>query len=206
MSKIKKYNLEIMTLIFAIVVIISIMNWSGLSFIQRMTIGYIVLYTLHEWEESRFPGGFYQIFFKQFKIDWSIGEENMHFPVAVYLLIISILPMMFDKIIVLAFIPLMIAFFEGIIHTVGVILHQLKKPYTPGMITAWIMFVYSIIMVTKLNEQYEIGLFTWLLGIVLTVASFACMESRFLNTVGITMSQFRNTMKDYVLGRIKKSK
>ncbi len=204
MNKVIKYNLEIMSSIFMIIVAIGLFNWSELSVLRQMTIIFMILYTLHEWEESRFPGGFYRIFFSKCTIDPNISEEKMHLPVAIYLLVILLVPFIFDSIVIFALVPLLLALFEGFIHTAGIIIHQLKKPYSPGMITAWIMFVYAIIMIRRLNEQLELGAADWIFGIVFTIVSFFIMETRFMKGVGITIKEFQTNMRNHMLNRIKK--
>ncbi len=203
MNKIIKYNLEIMSCIFAVIIAIGLLNWGELSVLRQMTLVFMVLYTFHEWEESRFPGGFYRIFFSKCTIDPNVSEERMHLPVAVYLLIILLLPFTFDKIAVFALVPLLLALFEGFIHTAGIVIHQLKKPYSPGMITAWLMFGYAVIMIRRLNAELNMGAANWLAGIVLTAVSFAIMETRFMKGVGITVKEFQTNMRNYMLSRIK---
>ncbi len=192
-----------MSCIFAVVIVLGVMNWSELSLLRQMTIVFMVLYTLHEWEESRFPGGFYRIFFSKCTIDPNVSEEKMHLPVAIYLLIILLVPFMFDEIVVFALVPLVLALFEGFIHTAGIVIHQLKKPYSPGMITAWIMFAYAIIMIRTLNAQMDMSAMKWILGVVLTALSFFIMETRFMKGVGITIKEFQTNMRNHMLNRIK---
>ena len=206
MKRIIKYNLEIMSAIFAVIVIVSAIHWNEFSLLRQMTVIFMMLYTLHEWEESRFPGGFYRIFFSKCTIDPNVSEERMHLPVAVYLLIILLAPFVFDAVPALALVPLILALFEGFIHTAGIVIHQLKKPYSPGMITAWIMFGYAIVMIKRLNAEISIGASEWILGVVLTVVSFAVMELNFMKSVGITIKEFQTTMREHILSRIKASK
>ncbi len=206
MNKIVKYNLEIMSSIFVIMIAISVFNWSDLSILRQMTVIFMILYTLHEWEESKFPGGFYRIFFSKCTIDPTISEERLHLPVAIYLLVILIVPFIFDGIVVFLLVPLLLALFEGFIHTAGIIIHQLKRPYSPGMITAWMMFVYAIFMIRRLNAKFDMGSTTWILGIILTSVSFFIMETRFMKGAGITIKEFQTNMRAYMLGRIRKSK
>ncbi len=203
MNKIIKYNLEIMSCIFAVIIAIGLLNWGELSVLRQMTLVFMVLYTFHEWEESRFPGGFYRIFFSKCTIDPDVSEERMHLPVAVYLLIILLLPFAFDKIAVFALVPLLLALFEGFIHTAGIVIHQLKKPYSPGMLTAWLMFGYAVMMIRRLNAELDMGAANWLAGIVLTAVSFVIMETRFMKGVGITVKEFQTNMRNYMLSRIK---
>ncbi len=160
-----------MTAILAAFMVVGFMNWSELSQLRQMTVIFMLLYTLHEWEESRFPGGFYRIFFSKCTIDPTISEERLHLPVAVYLLVILIIPFIYDNITAFALVPLILALFEGFIHTAGIIIHQLKRPYSPGMITAWLMFAYAIIMIPRLNEELMLNAWSWISGILLTIIS-----------------------------------
>ena len=202
MNKIIKYNLEIMSLIFGIVVFIGLLNWNDYTMIRQMTIVFMVLYTFHEWEESRYPGGFYRIFFSKCTIDPNISEERLHLPVAIYLLIILLVPFVFNHIVIFSLVPLVLALFEGFIHTVGIVIHELKRPYSPGMITAWMMFAYAVYMM----NQLELSSMEWILGIILTVISFVIMETRFMSSAGITIKEFQTNMKNYMLNRIKNKK
>jgi len=97
---------------------------------------------------------------------------------------------------------LLLALFEGFIHTAGIFIHQLKKTYSPGMITAWIMFAYSVYMIPKLDMEYTLSAGTWVLGVVLTILSFFIMETRFLKTVGITIKEFQTSMRNHMMQRL----
>ena len=206
MNRIVKYNLEIMSCIFVVAIIIGLCGWKEISVLRQMTVIFMLLFTLHEWEESRFPGGFYKIFFSKCTIDETVSEEKMHCPVAIYLLIILLCPFIFDGPISIALIPLVLALFEGFIHTAGIVIHQLKKPYSPGMITAWIMFIYAAVMIHRLNMQIELNTMDWILGIVLFLITFLIMETQFVKTVGITIREFQTSMKKYMIGRIKRNR
>ena len=205
MQKMIKYNLEIMSGIFAVIIVGSLLHWHTLSAVRQMTVVFMILYTLHEWEESRYPGGFYRIFFSKCTIDPTVSEEKLHLPVAIYLLIILLVPFLFDDIVVLALVPLLLALFEGFIHTAGVIIHQLKKPYSPGMATAWMMFAYGIFMIRTLSVRMHLGAIDWLMGIALTIISFVLMETRFMKGAGITVKEFQTNMRNHMLSRIKRN-
>ena len=203
MNRVIKYNLEIMSCIFVVIIVTGAMNWEKLSLLRQMSVVFMVLYTLHEWEESRFPGGFYRIFFSKCTIDPNVSEERMHLPVAIYLLSILLVSFTFEGMVVFALVPLVLALFEGFIHTAGIVIHQLKRPYTPGMLTAWIMFVYAVVMIRRLNAELDMSTLKWLCGIMLTIVSFVIMETRFMKGVGITIKEFQTNMRNHMLNRIK---
>ena len=196
-----KYKLEIMTIFLISIVVFNILNWSSISFLIKILTGYIILFILHEWEESRFPGGFYELFFSGFNIETKGKEATLHLPVAIYILIIMILPLIFKNLELLVLVPLILALFEGFIHNAGIFIFKKKKPYTPGLISADIMFVFSIWSIIQLNIQNVFATYEWIIGILLTIIGFIIMETFFLKTVGLTFNKFRKKAMERVLNR-----
>ena len=197
------YNLEILTTVLSIVFGVSLFFWDSLSLAGKALLGFMVLYTFHEWEESRFPGGFYDLFFGGFGIEITASEARMHLPVAIYILIMLLVPFALQQTTFLMLIPLGLGLFEGVIHVAGIKIHKLKKPYTPGMITGLIMFVYSIFIIIQINKVGGLPLWQWIIGFVLAFAGFAVMEKFFLRTVGLSFGDFRKMAMARVLGNKK---
>ena len=195
------HNLEILSTVLAIVVGISLFLWNSLTLAGRALLGFMVLYVLHEWEESRIPGGFYDLFFGGIGIEVKESEARMHLPVAIYLLLMLLIPLAFQQITFLVLIPLGLGLFEGVIHVAGIKIHKLKKPYTPGMITALILFVYSVIVITQINKAGGLPAWQWIVGFILSFAGFAVMQQFFLRTVGLTFGEFRKMAIERVLGK-----
>lgn len=197
------YNLEILTVILAIVCGASLFFWSALTLSGKALLGFMVLYTLHEWEESRFPGGFYDLFFGGFGVKITASEARMHLPVAIYILLMLLVPFAFQQTVFLVLIPLGLSLFEGVIHVAGIKIHRLKRPYTPGMVTGLIMFAYSIFVIVQINLAGGLPVWQWIVGFVCSFVGFAVMEKFFLKTVGLTFSQFRKMAMARVLGNKK---
>ena len=197
------YNLEILTTVLSIVFGVSLFFWDSLSLAGKALLGFMVLYTFHEWEESRFPGGFYDLFFGGFEIEITASEARMHLPVAIYILIMLLVPFALQQTTFLMLIPLGLGLFEGVIHVAGIKIHKLKKPYTPGMITGLIMFAYSIFIIIQINKVGGLPLWQWIIGFVLAFAGFAVMEKFFLRTVGLSFGDFRKMAMTRVLGNRK---
>lgn len=197
------YNLEILTAILTIVFGVSLFFWNGLTVAGKALLGFMVLYTLHEWEESRFPGGFYDLFFGGFGIKITVSEARMHLPVAIYILIMLLVPFALQQATFLVLIPLGLGLFEGVIHVAGIKIHKLRKLYTPGMITGIIMFVYSVFIITQINKAGGLPAWQWIIGFVLAFVGFAVMEQFFLRTVGLTFGDFRKMAMARVLGNRK---
>ena len=89
----KKYNLEMLTLIMFGMVSCCAVFYNQLGLIQRIMIGYMFLFTLHEWEETRFPGGFAKLMAKFFGLEVTQDKENAsHIPVVILLIVITFVP------------------------------------------------------------------------------------------------------------------
>ena len=191
-----KYNLEILTtLMFAFVTIAAIFN-SSPSVTQKFLMAYAFLFTLHEWEENRYPGGFSNIMEgmigKKFSDD---AKELSHIPVIILLLMIHCIPYIFDSIIFLTIIPVFLGIFEGFVHTMGVKLSKSKKFYTPGMFTAYMMLIVSIFAVYYLTSNNMTSVKDYILGFVCMFASFAIMQNRVLAINGISYKDMLNIIK-----------
>ncbi len=191
-----KYNLEILTtLMFAFMTLTTICNLAP-SATQRILMAYVFLFTLHEWEENRYPGGFTNIMEgmigKKFSED---AKELSHIPVMILLLLIHIIPYIFDSIIFLTLIPVFLGIFEGFVHTMGVKLSKAEKFYTPGMITAYMMLIASIFSIYYLTSNNMITGKDCILGFISMFISFAIMQNRVLAINGITYKDMFNIIK-----------
>ncbi len=191
-----KYNLEILTtLMFAFVTITSIFN-SAPSITQKILVAYVFLFTLHEWEENRFPGGFSNIMEgmigKKFSED---AKELSHVPVIILLLLIHIIPYIFDSIVFLTLIPVFLGIFEGFVHTMGVKLSKADRFYTPGMVTAYMQLITSIFTIYYLFSNNIITTKDCMLGFISMFVSFAIMQNRVLAINGITYKDMFNIIK-----------
>ena len=191
-----KYNLEILTiLMFSFVTVVAIFN-AAPSITQKILIAYVFLFTLHEWEENRFPGGFVNIMEgmigKKFSEE---AKELSHIPVIILLLFIHIIPYLFDSVVFLTLIPVFLGVFEGLVHTIGVKLSKAKKFYTPGMVTAYMMLIVSVFNIYYLVTNNMITGKDCLLGIICMFVSFAIMQNRVLAINGISYKDMFNIIK-----------
>lgn len=198
MKKIIRYNLEIFTAILLIFCISAVIFRKDLPLISRLAAGYMFLYMLHEWEEGRIPGGFYDLFFGRVGVEVKGDTNAMHIPAAIMIIVFTALPFFFPGARILIVPPICLSLFEGFIHTLGIKLMQTKKPYTPGMVTAWLMFifaVYSIIVLPPLPAG------TWILGILLLLIEFFTMQASFIHLAGYSYKELIPLFRKNVLGR-----
>ena len=181
----KKYNLEIMTVIFFGTITICAVFGSQLGLIQRIMLGYMFLFTLHEWEETRYPGGFADLMVKFFGVNADADQiAKAHIPVAVLLLVITFVPF-FTQLPLLSLVPVYLGLFETFIHVAGIKIHNMEKPYTPGMVTGILLGITSVIvLVTYSREQLLSGSgYVW--DIPLMIICFAAMQRTVLAIYGL---------------------
>ncbi len=195
-EKIIQFNLEIMSFILGCIVVVCVIGWHDLTLSGKAMVGFMVLYTIHEWEESRFPGGFYDLFFRGVPLKKKPGEDVMHFPVAIYILFMSLIPLIGQGMTFLVLIPLVLGVFEGFIHTAGIFMHHLKKPYTPGLISAWALLIYSVLIIIFIVQSGGLPVWQWILGIAMSIFGYFIMEHFFLKNVGLTFIEFRKAAKN----------
>ena len=181
----KKYNLEIMTVVFFGTITICAVFGSQLGLVRRIMLGYMFLFTLHEWEETRFPGGFADLMVRFFGVEADADKTaKAHIPVAVLLLVITFVPF-FTQLPLLSLVPVYLGLFETLIHLAGIKIHKMEKPYTPGMVTGILLGITSVVaLVTYSREQLLSGSgYVW--GIPLMILCFAAMQRTVLAIYGL---------------------
>lgn len=177
MKFIVKYNLYFLSAYTLIMLCVLVVFWSSFSIVQRFTIGFLGLITLHEWEETKFPGGFFKVMGGIMNVDMSkIPEESLHLPPTIYIVVLTLLPLLFPGLVFLFLAAMYLGIFEGIIHIVGIKLGRLKKPYTPGMVTAEVMLIYSIVGIYFAVSKGLVAPLDWLLGLFVFLVGFILLE------------------------------
>lgn len=71
MKTFNKYSLYCLTAYALALLGIGILLWNSLATIQKIIIIATCIVTLHEWEEQRFPGGFFDVMSRIWQIDLS---------------------------------------------------------------------------------------------------------------------------------------
>lgn len=181
----KKYYLEILSFImFGMITVCAVLNLQ-LSLLQRVMLGYMFLFTLHEWEENRLPGGFSKLMAKFFGVRLTQDKENAsHIPVGVLLIVITFVPF-FTQSGLIALIPVYLGIYEAIVHIAGIKLHKMKKPYTPGMVTALLLLAASVFSLVIFSTQQIVhgAEFAW--GVLLMFLSFFIMQRTVIAIFGL---------------------
>lgn len=193
---IKHYSLEIYTVIsMALIVVAALIG--NLSFIQRMIVIDAFLFILHEWEEGHYPGGFADMVSNliQKDVDAEIKRAS-RLPAGIFLLILTVVPFIFYKEVMIIMALAAFGIIEGIVHTVGIRLFHRKHFYTPGMITAWLEFAVSVILIVYLAVNHLGHWYDYVFGPLIMIAFFACLQKTMTLMVGINYSDMPKYLKE----------
>ncbi len=182
-----KYYLELFTAFILAFTVIDWVLFSKLSDHRKLINLFMILGVLHEWEEKRFPGGFFELMAKKI----GLKAEKKKFDlggliVILYWVVITCIPYIFDGAAFLLLVPVVLGLFEAFVHTVGIFIHKMKKPYTPGLITAWLMAAASIYTIYHLESNRLAAAGDYVLGVVLMFGSFILMDMAILRSIGIS--------------------
>lgn len=191
-----KYSLEIFSTIVLLFVMVNMLLVPELSYIRKLAIGFAILAVLHEFEEKRTPGGFYELMTKKFGIPTETANLDLaSFFVICYWTALIVLSFVFDNLVVFLIMPVALGFFEAFVHTAGIWIHHMKKPYTPGLLSAWLMAGLSVFSICYLNTLGTVTAIDYLLGTILMVVGFAIMECGSLYALNTTFKNIRNNIK-----------
>ncbi len=121
---------------------------------------------------------------RKLKVDATgIEPWKMHIYQAIYIIIIIALPFIFQDVIWLSLVPFYLGIFECFVHILGIKIMDMKKPYSPGMITAIIMAIPSFYGIWFLKTQNLVFGYEWIYALLVFLVGFIIMQQLILRTV-----------------------
>ncbi|ARJ56111.1 HXXEE domain-containing protein [Campylobacter cuniculorum] len=198
---IKYYALEIYTIISMFILVVAGII-GDLSLIQKFVLVYIFLFVLHEWEEMKYPGSLTKLIANMLGVDINIEQERAsRIPTSILLLTFTITPFIFHNypitILPLAFLGL----FEGLVHIFFIKLFKCPKFYSPGMVTAEIQAIVTIILFAYLIENNILSGFDYLIGALVMFACFIVMQKTLTTMIGYKYSDVYKNLKKQLVKR-----
>ena len=192
----KHYALEIYTVI-AMLFITGVAVFAGeLSAIQKLVVIDALLFILHEWEEGHYPGGFVNMVANLVQVE--VGDETKRasrIPAGILLLLLSVLPFVYDDVPMITMIVATFGIIEGVVHTVGIRLFRMKSFYTPGMATAWLELAVSVLMIAYLVNNHLGAWYDYVFGPVIMFVCFGMLQKTMTMMVGIRYSDMPKYLK-----------
>ncbi len=185
---IKYYALEIYT-VLTLSFIVAAAVIGNLSTVQKLVVVDVLLFVLHEWEEGHYPGGFIKLIsgLVGIKVDEDMSRAS-RIPAGILLLTLSIVPFVFDTTPLIIVAVATFGFIECFVHTMGIRLFRMKRFYTPGMVTAWLEFVVSVMMITYLAVNDIARWYDYVFGPLLMIVCFGLLQKTMTLMVGIRYS------------------
>ena len=183
----KHYALEIYTVIAMLLITLVAMFVDNLTVVQQFAVWLSFLCILHEWEEGRYPGGFLDLI-QANVLQRDLDEETKRgsrLVTAVFIFAMTIVPFYFgDSCPILAVAPACFCIFEGIIHVAGIKIFGMKKPYTPGLVTAEVELVSGVCLIVYLAVNHLGAWYDYTFGPFVFIACFVCMQRSLIAMVG----------------------
>lgn len=185
---IKHYALEIYTVI-SMSLIVGAAMMSELSFVQKMVVIDTFLFILHEWEEGHYPGGFINMVASLVRVNISDELKRVsRLPCGIFLLLLSVIPFIYDRYPMVTMIVATFGIIEGVVHTVGIRLFRVRGFYTPGMVTAWLEMLVSVILISYLAINHLGHWYDYVFGPLIMIIFFGCLQKTMTLLVGIRYS------------------
>ena len=122
--------------------------------------------------------------------------------VVVLLIVITFVPF-FTQLPLLALVPVYLGLFEALIHIVGIKIHKMKKPYTPGMVSAILLGISSIVVLTIFSKEQMVQGIEFLWGVLLTFLCFAIMQRTVIAIFDLGYKDMIANMKKKLRGTAK---
>ena len=173
---IRNKNTYVLIVLVGIFSVYNLSIWDQISAVQKYVVVFAIMAALHEVEEKIWPGGFCELMLK--KLGANTQDPNVYMatlPVTIYWIIILGIVYCFHSNTFLLVMLIALSFFEVLVHTVGIKLHQMKKPYTPGLVTAWGMGIVAFLALRYLTSNNLVSSWGYALGIVMMFVGFAIM-------------------------------
>lgn len=200
-----RYNLEVLTFIAGTFIVCVAAFCPALSVVQRFIVGFLWLFTLHEWEEGRYPGGFLDLIGDNLlKIEVSGELAGLsRIPTMCLILGFTVVPFFFDTVWWLVMLPVCLGIMEGIVHMACIRLFRLKRFYSPGMATALVELVVGGCCLAYLIACCAVPWWDYLISVALFFGCFALMQSRLVKLIGMRYRDFPKFMRGRMLALIK---
>lgn len=192
-----KFHLEMYTFVVAVIILLGVLNVYEVTLVRKLLLIVLAIGVFHEWEEKRWPGGFFETVGTVW--GWDVEKVDMRAPgqwvVYAWLVIVGI-PLIFDDFEGLALAPIFLSVFEAVIHTAGRKITQTKGVYFPGIITAWIIGIAGVYCIVVLSQNNMITAIDCVVGIVFLVVVFISLQALIQKSAGSSIPEMLSTMKN----------
>lgn len=192
---IKHYALEIYTVI-SLGLLLAGALMDNLSVIQKFVMVFNLLFVLHEWEEGHYPGGFIDLISGMIGKDVPVETKRAsRIPTGILLIAFTFVPFFWDNCVIFILVTATLGIFEGIVHMMGIRIFRLPKFYSPGMVTAELELLVSVVLIVWLEQNDLASATDYIWGVVIMFACFIAMQRTLAWMVGMKYSEFPKRLR-----------
>ncbi|NHM13642.1 HXXEE domain-containing protein [Xiamenia xianingshaonis] len=196
------YSLELFCALVILLTLVRILFFPELPLIQNLVNAFALMAVLHEFEEKRTPGGFFDLTqniggVDKSKLDAGLASSFVMF----YWVVLLALPMMFPTVPWLFVILICLGIFEAVAHTGIIFAGHLGKFYSPGLVSAWLMCGLSIYCIFDVNAAGIMQWHDWVIGIALFLLSFVSLQRLTLVAAHMSYREFLTNVRNHALGK-----
>ena len=192
---IKHYALEIYTVI-SLGLLLAGALMDNLSVIQKFVMVFNLLFVLHEWEEGHYPGGFIDLISGMIGKDVPVETKcASRIPTGILLIAFTFVPFFWDNCVIFILVTATLGIFEGIVHMMGIRIFRLPKFYSPGMVTAELELLVSVVLIVWLEQNDLASATDYIWGVVIMFACFIAMQRTLAWMVGMKYSELPKRLR-----------
>lgn len=192
---IKHYALEIYTVI-SLGLLLAGALMDNLSVIQKFVMVFNLLFVLHEWEEGHYPGGFIDLISGMIGKDVPVETKRAsRIPTGILFIAFTFVPFFWDNCVIFILVTATLGIFEGIVHMMGIRIFRLPKFYSPGMVTAELELLVSVVLIVWLEQNDLASATDYIWGVVIMFACFIAMQRTLAWMVGMKYSELPKRLR-----------
>ena len=197
------YSLELFCALVVVLTMLRLLFFTELSLIQNLVNVFALAAVLHEFEEKRTPGGFFELTqnvggVDKSKLDAGLASSFVMF----YWVVLLALPMVFPNVPWLFVVLICLGIFEAIAHTGIIFAGHLGKFYSPGLISAYAMCALSVYCIFDVTAAGIMQWYDWVIGIVLFFISFVILQRLTLVAAHMSYKEFLTNVRNHALGKV----
>lgn len=199
-QKFLDYSLEIFCAVVIILTLIRILFFEELPLVRNLVNGYALIAVLHEFEEKRLPGGFYEMVGSAFDIP--IKKMNLGLSgsfVMFFWVIILTVSFVFDHVIAFFIMLIVLGFIETFAHTAVIFVTHQKHFYSPGLCSAYLMGAMSVYSIYMINRAHLASGWDYLAGTVMMFICFVILQRSTLISSGMSYKTLLSNVKKTIL-------
>ena len=198
MKFIRHYFHEIYSVIIVLLLTLSAIFMTP-DLTQQFVLAFTTLYLLHEWEETVYPGGFFNVLFGELINLEQVptGERLLNARVYVYLMLMTFtfVPFFAHQHIWLILPYVYLGFLESFAHTQFPRIFRLERKVIPGWVTAVCQFVFSTYALYYLIANHLVKPWLYLAGFIIFICCFFLMGRCGMAANGINFREVPGKVK-----------